>query len=191
MKQTVDDRYFNALTSVEFINHDKIHWSNFSVIEESISFLKKNNVKTILDIGSGIGKFCILGTMLSNIQFSGVEIRKNLHDEAQRIKQQNNLSGIHFINDDIKNIDFSPFDAFYYYNPFCEHIATKDIIDNQIDLTEEKYYQYENFILQEMEKMIVGTIVILHNAKAFILSKNYRLIDVLENGELTFWVKEN
>ncbi len=189
MKQALNDHFFNSLTSAEFSNHDEIHWSKFAIIKEVVSFLEKNNAKNVLDIGSGIGKFCLLGSMLSKIEFTGVEIRSSLHKESLRIKKLLNTSSVNFIQDDIKNVDFSPFDAFYYYNPFCEHIATKDIIDDCIELSEEKFYEYEDIIINKLDDLKIGTLVILHYTKTLFLSENYQLIDILADGELTYWRK--
>jgi len=185
-----DDQFFDSLTNKKFSDYSAIHWSKSSTIKSAVDFFIQNNVQNVLDIGSGIGKFCILGAQFSNIHFTGIEIRKDLHEEAQRIKQKLNIPNLNFIHADIKEINFSDYDAFYYYNPFCEHIAISEQIDQEIIFSEEKYYEYEDFVVQEMEKLKEGTIIILHHAKTFMLSKNYRLIDILENGELTFWVKE-
>ena len=155
--EPLDDLFFDALTTDEFRNHSSIHWSKSSTIQKTTDFLIQNNVHNVLDIGSGIGKFCILGAMLSSIQFTGVEIRKNLYEEAQRIKQKIKLQNLHFIHADVKEINFSAYDAFYYYNPFGEHIALRDQIDHGIIFSEENYYEYEDFVVQEMDKMKEGT----------------------------------
>ena len=184
-----EDLFFDTLSSKEFRNHSNVHWSKSTIIEKSVFYLKKNEVEKVLDIGSGIGKFCILGTKLSNISFTGVELRENLFNESQSIKKKHCLSNVHFIHDDIKNIDFSSFDAFYYYNPFCEHLATADIIDDNHELSEERYYEYEEIVLGKLNNLSIGTIMILHNSKSFTLSEDYTLEEIHFDGELTFWKK--
>ncbi len=180
---------FNELIRKELRFFTNIHWSEIPTIQLTTDFFKKNDAKNVLDIGSGIGKFCIISALNSNIHFTGIEIREVLHNEALRISKIYNLKNITFIQADVKEIDFSPFDAFYYYNPFCEHIAVENWIEKNDFLAEEKYYEYEEIVLNKLEKMKEGTLVVLHYAKTFFLSENFQLIDIKQNGELTFWKK--
>ncbi len=184
MEQSFDD-----LTLDKFKSIAEVHWSSFSSIQMVVDFLDRTDSTNILDIGSGIGKFCILGAKLTNIHFTGVEIRESLHKEAVRILKKYALENVTLIHDDIKNLDFSPFDAFYYYNPFCEHIATNNWIEKSDFLEEDKYYEYEDIVLQKLEQKETGTIVILHYAKTLFLSENYQLLDIQQDGEITFWKK--
>ena len=48
--------------------------------------------------------------------FFGIEKRRKLVNETNRLKNKLKLDKINIINENIVNIDFSEFDSFYYFN---------------------------------------------------------------------------
>ena len=119
----------------------------------------ENEKAAILDIGSGIGKFCIVGAQISKATFTGIELRSNLVKEAAQIAKKLNIPNVSFINDDITNIGFEHFDAFYFYNPFGEHIAVADWIDKAIDFSEKQLFVLEKYVQYESWKVLETGIV--------------------------------
>lgn len=55
------------------------HWTPLTVAQQAAQFLAPNDGVRILDIGSGVGKFCLSAAYYNpNALFYGIEQRKNL-----------------------------------------------------------------------------------------------------------------
>src|SRR5690606_25332680 len=85
-----------------------------------------------LDIGSGSGKFCLIGSLTSPGQFVGVERRKYLCEVAKESAIRLGSSA-KFSNEDAFVIDWSYYDAFYLYNPFYELKEADVRIDSSLE----------------------------------------------------------
>jgi SAM-dependent methyltransferase len=187
---TESDAKFDKIYPRRYQDVSKIHWTPVEVIKTSISWFEENKAKKILDIGSGVGKFCVLGSILSKCTFVGVEKRDNLVQQSRKVASFFNAKNVSFINDNITNINFQEFDAFYYFNPFCEQIAYSNWIDKKPNFSKEKYLYYENYVIQELSKMPVGTKVITYCSENLQLHSSYRLSNMMFDGLLLLWVKE-
>ncbi|MCJ8289209.1 MAG: methyltransferase domain-containing protein [Crocinitomicaceae bacterium] len=183
-----DTAFDNALKkSVQ--GHSYIHWTPIEVIQTAVEWLGTKSENRILDIGSGVGKFCIIGAMNSRAHFTGVETRKNLVDEAIVLKKELKLSNVDFIHSDIKEIDFKNFTSFYFYNPFCEHMAISGSIDDQIKFDEEAYYFYQDFVVDQLKKTPKGTKLVMYCSPDLDISIDFDLKDMYFEGLLQLWVK--
>ena len=178
----------------EYINDlSKTHWTPIDIAEIAIEWLVKDaelKVK-ILDIGAGIGKFCLAGGLISNALFTGVEKRKNLFNEANIILDKLSINNVEFIHANITEIDFKKYNAFYYYNPFGEQIAVSDWIDKEIVFSEEKLNFYEEFVFNQLDKMPENTKVVTYYSERFYLPKSYQIKNMMFDGELVLWEKTN
>jgi hypothetical protein len=187
---TESDSEFDKVYPSRYQNISKIHWTPVEVIKTAINWLEGNKTIKILDIGSGVGKFCVLGSILSKFTFVGVEKRKNLFLQSKKTATFFKTKNVFFINDNITNINFQEFDAFYYFNPFCEQIAYSNWIDQKPDFSEEKYSKYEDYVIGELSTMPIGTKVITYCSDDLMLSSSYRLRNRMFNGQLLLWIKE-
>ena len=151
--------------------------------------VKSPNTK-VLDIGSGVGKFCVLGSLYSNGQFTGVEKRKELIDEANAVKEFVQAENATFIHGNINQVDFTAYEAFYYYNPFYEHVVDFGRIDKLIDFSKEKFEAYEQYVFKELDACPKGTRVVTYCSSDFFLPKEYFLKEMKHNGRLLFWEKK-
>ena len=187
---TESDSEFDKIYPVHYQKISQIHWTPVEVIKTVINWLEVTKAKKILDIGSGIGKFCIVGSILSKFVFVGVEKRKNLFLQSKKTASFFKTKNVSFINDNITNINFQEFDTFYYFNPFCEQIADSGWIDQKPQFSEEKYKRYENYVIGELSKMPIGTKVITYHSNELILPSSYRLRNMMFNSQLLLWIKE-
>lgn len=183
------DTGFDALYSAAVKKHSFIHWTPFEIIETTIDWLQLNENSRVLDIGSGAGKFCAIGSMLSQAHFTGVEKRSDLFDTAQKLCEELKLTNVNFINEDIVNIPFEAFSAFYYYNPFCEYIAEFDRIDDTISYDPDTFRVYEDYVIDQLDLLPVRTRVVTYCSGTFPLPASYEMRDLLYDGKLALWVK--
>ena len=69
--------------------YNKDHFTPIEVAKKAAAFLSLDNNKKIVDIGSGIGKFCLTAAHLfPNCEFYGIEQRLALHEVAIKVTEK-------------------------------------------------------------------------------------------------------
>lgn len=187
---TISDLDFDSLLSKKFQNISKVHWTPIQIIETVVEWCKENGSSSILDIGAGVGKFCLVGASISNLQFTGIEKRKSLYKQALKVQEKLELKRVNFYNDNILNIDFSGFDTFYYFNPFFEHIHEKERIDKTINYQPHKFLIYQEYVFNELSKKERGTTFITYCSQEFHPPEGYTMKNMMFEGLLQLWIKE-
>ncbi len=131
----------------------------------------------------------MIGSVLSTSTFVGVEKRRNLFLQSETTAKLLGLKTAHFVNDNIVNIQFSDYDAFYYFNPFCEQIANSDWIDKKPEFSVKKHGEYEQYVFSQLQNMPKGTKVITYCSNDFSLPVSYRINNMMFEGLLVLWMK--
>jgi len=185
----LNTKKFDELLRSDFQQLSATFWSPEEVIKIAVEWMELDASSKVLDIGSGVGKFCIEGARINEAQFTGVEIRPELVDEADRVVQELGLKNVQFICSDIKDIDFSEFSSFFYYNSFCEHLSINEVIDDSLDFSRENHREYEDLVFEQMNKMPKTTKIVCYNSREFILPNTYRLVRMNKEGDLALWIK--
>lgn len=188
-KDFLNDKKFDGLYPEKVQKHSFIHWTPLEIIETASDWLKLNETSHVLDIGSGAGKFCILASMMSQARFTGIEKRGDLVEVAKSLAKKLNTNRVNFIHSDIVEIDFRDYNAFYYYNPFCEYIAEFDRIDETIFYDPDSFRSYEDYVIDQLATLPLKTRVVTYCSETFPLPASYELRDMLYDGKLALWVK--
>ncbi len=153
----VIDGELDLIYSKKIKEISEIHFTPIKIAEIAARYLADSKDTRILDVGSGAGKFCMIGSACTEACFVGVEQRKNLYTAAKRISKYYNLTNVEFINTNITNIEFKEYDAFYFYNSFFENVAPTGRIDDRVDLRRELYDEYSLYVKGQLDKMPKGT----------------------------------
>jgi hypothetical protein len=169
---------------------DSIHWSPLPVIYEATRFLAGEKGTTILDIGSGSGKFCLTGSHLRpHAFFYGVEQRKSLVDQANQVKMLLDLRNVQFIHKDFTQLNLKAFDSFYFYNSFFENLPGTQKIDDSLEYSTELYLYYSQYLSKQLEGMNAGTRVATYCSWDDEIPSGYALAETHMEGLLKFWIK--
>lgn len=113
------DRAFDRLVPKELRYLSKVHWTPIEVAIRASSLLRPTKRTRILDVGSGIGKLCVVGAVSSKGMWCGVEQHEKLVDVSRRLSLALGVAErTKFIHDDAFAVDWRDFDAIYLYNPF-------------------------------------------------------------------------
>tara|TARA_B110000285_G_scaffold231819_1_gene301392 strand:+ start:1963 stop:2556 length:594 start_codon:yes stop_codon:yes gene_type:complete len=187
---TDDDVGFNGIYLNKYRDDENLHWTPITVIKKAILWLNCSSESNVLDIGSGVGKFCIIGSLISKGKFTGVEKREDLIKESNRIKKHLNLKDISFNHRNITEINFQDYSAFYFYNPFCDHQIGFNQIDNKLNLSKKKSELYENYVRQQLDLMPKGTRIVTYYSEYFELPTSYFAKDIAFKGTLVLWEKK-
>jgi len=193
---SISDQDFDRLYPQEIQNLSQIHWSSIEAIKTAIDFFSatlRPGAK-ILDVGSGVGKFCIFGSLISEFNFIGVEKRKKLFNISNKISSKLKNNNVSFMCRDVINLDWNTFDGLYMYNPFYESkvpLNAEFRIDNEIDYSEEKYHFYTEKIYKKLQILKQGSIVVAFNGYGGIFPKGYieKFYKKIDGVGMSLWQK--
>lgn len=181
---------FHLLYPASFHSLARNHWTPLLVAEKAADFLAAEKNVRILDIGSGIGKFCLAAAYRKpHCQFIGVEQRQDLVAYADAAKQATGLKNVSFVYGNITEVDFANFDHFYFYNSFYENLAIAEKIDDRVSYSVSLYNEYSRILYSKLVKRPPGTRVATYHAMKDILPPEYLEGGSDINGLLKFWVK--
>jgi cyclopropane fatty-acyl-phospholipid synthase-like methyltransferase len=166
------------------------HWTSLTVARKAANFLAIENNARILDIGSGVGKFCMAAAHYKPKAFYyGIEQRKGLVNHAEAAREILRLENVSFINGNFTQTDFRDYDHFYFYNSFYENIASTNKIDNSIDYSLELYNYYNRYLYKQLEQKPSGTRLVSFHSLEFEIPKDYYIVGSDMNDLLKFWIK--
>ncbi|MBP6624208.1 MAG: methyltransferase domain-containing protein [Chitinophagaceae bacterium] len=152
------DKLFLELYPKEFRQNDQIHFTPLEVTRRASHFLATQAGEKILDIGSGIGKFCIPAAMMHKQQhFFGIEIRKDLVDAASEIQHKLSVNNVHMIHGDILQHELATYDHFYFFNAFYEQQDDAEKLDRELIFKSSLYRKYHAYLYRELDKKPIGT----------------------------------
>jgi hypothetical protein len=168
----------------------RMHWTPLYIIQKAASYLAFNNKVKILDIGSGVGKFCLAGAFYKpTVSFFGVEQRKNLITHAEFARKILRLQNVHFLHRNFTQINLCDYDHFYFYNAFFENLDGTDKIDNEIVYSNELYNYYSIYLYNQLEKMPVGTRIATYCSWGDEIPPCYQVAETHFDNLLKFWIK--
>ncbi|MCB0634489.1 MAG: class I SAM-dependent methyltransferase [Saprospiraceae bacterium] len=179
-----DHIYPEAIREVADTHFTPIQVSKFA----ARALADRPNIK-ILDIGSGVGKFCTIGSVCSEGYFVGVEQRTGLCNIAKGICSRYNLTNVEIINANILDISFTDFEAFYFFNPFQENLSVAEKIDDEVELRRELFYEYSLFVKEQLAAMPTGTKIVTYYSFLREIPESYTLKSSAFNEKLKVWEK--
>ena len=166
------------------------HWTPLSVVRKAADFLAAENNAKILDIGSGVGKFCLAAAKYKpNAVFTGVEQRRGLVNYAQTAKEILELDNASFIRANFTKIDFKSYDHFYFFNSFYENLAGTAKIDSTLAYSRELYNYYHVYLFKLLDQMPVGTRFAAYHGVADDMPPGYHIVGSDIDKLLKFWIK--
>ena len=162
------------------------HWTRVFVAMMAIRMLAPDPETRILDVGSGCGKFCLVGAMSSPGKFTGIEIREDLYEIAQAARSEFQIENVQFIHGDMADLDWCRFDAFYFYNPFIESPG-RDRPANAL----EEFFRCTEIVRAKLRDCPVGTKVVTHHGFGGEMPRFYKCIETHAVGGATLdlWIK--
>ncbi|MRG48264.1 methyltransferase [Chitinophaga sp. SYP-B3965] len=186
----VTDSAFDWLYPERIQQLSKRHWTPMSVARKSAQFLANSPGKKVLDIGSGVGKFCILGGIsFPQVNFYGVEQREELYHLSLEAKEVANVQNVDFIHANFTKIDLDAYDNYYFYNSFFENIDDGDKIDNAVECSANLYVYYSRFLYRALEKKCSGTRLVTFHSLENEVPPSYQVVDVSPDFQLKMWIK--
>jgi SAM-dependent methyltransferase len=139
-ERLASDAAFDAIYDRRIRVLSKRHWSPVAVAARAATMLAEAGATRILDVGSGVGKFCLVGAMRTTATFVGVERREDLVEVARDAARRLGVPRATFVHADVADFAFDGFDGVYLYNPFFEQISRSlRLIDETAERSKDVY----------------------------------------------------
>ena len=185
-----DDLRFNQLFPKNIQAKAARHWTPLEVAKAAADFLAPHNDVHVLDISSGIGKFCLAAAFHKpKAAFYGVEQRKDLTDYAFDVSCKFGIYNVSFIHGNFTQLDFRQFDSFYFFNSFYENLKGTEKIDYSIEHSLSLYNYYNRYLYKELEQKPNGTRIATYHSLQDEIPPCYYVVKTEFSGLLKFWVK--
>lgn len=184
-----NDAAFDWMYPEHFQELSLKHWTPLPMARKAAGFLAEPRAK-VLDIGSGIGKFCLVAAHeFPETHFYGVEQRHELVYHAEEAKKHTQLPNVNFIYANITQVNFKEFDHFYFYNSFYENIDPLNQIDDTIEISESLYTYYTRYLFKALDEKPPGTRLVTFHISGKEVPSSYKLAAIASDGLMKMWIK--
>ncbi|MCB0689262.1 MAG: class I SAM-dependent methyltransferase [Saprospiraceae bacterium] len=184
--QEVSDQEFDLVYPGHIRKISELHFTSVKVAKAASEYLSEKS-KSVLDIGAGAGKFCMIGSVWGQGRYVGVEQRSSLCDIANSVIERYQLEQVDMVNTNITDVPFRDFKAFYFFNSFHENICTSDAIDHTIPFGITLYQEYSVYVKEQLDVMPTGTRLVTYHSYLRELPNSYVLKHSAFGNHLKFW----
>lgn len=188
-KISISDEEFDTIFPEEMWEHSNRHFTSVFLSQKAAAYLAADENTRILDIGSGTGKFCLVGAICTNSHFTGVEYRKNQSDIALEVAERFRIPNVRFINANILDINFKDYNAFYMFNPFLENLDTSARMDQTKNSKKEDYELFRSYVFQQLASKDIGTRLATYYISQNQIPDSFELKSSSFGDTLKFWEK--
>jgi predicted RNA methylase len=169
-----------------------MHWTPVAAALAAARWLAARPGARLLDIGSGVGKFCIVAAAATRARVSGVEHRRHLVTIARDAAARFELD-VRFERGTVVDCDPGKVDGVYLFNPFAENLCgSKDRIDATVELSMARFVRDVAATRDFLRAVRVGTRVVTYHGFGGEMPPGYvRIRRKPCDGTLSLWVKAN
>lgn len=190
----VSDTQFDKIFPSELRRQGRVHWTGVAIAIEAVQLLvadrPEGEVVKILDVGSNVGKFCLVGALTSRAQFTGVERRRNLADVARKVARELGVQHVRYRACDMAELDWAEFNGIYLFNPFQEHLDADIRWDSEIEFSKTQFDEYIQTVQAKLASCRVGTRVVTYYGFGGAFPWNFERDENHEMDEkLELWIK--
>lgn len=189
-KLELTEENFNNSLPDYLQNRSKRFFTSFDIAQTATEWLTEDGKKNILDIGAGVGKFCMVGAKFSDSFFCGIEYRASLSKIANELIIKFDIPNAIVQNGNVTEIDFKNFDAFYLYNPFFENLIPSLRLNNEVPLAAPLYRYYFNYTEEQLDKTNSETRLVTYHGNNFEVPASFKKLKESKDGTLKLWIKK-
>jgi predicted RNA methylase len=184
------DRDFDRLYPHYVRELSRAFWTPVRVAQRAAELLGVAPGRRTLDVGAGVGKFCIVAAAATGAEVTGVEHRAELVRVARATAERVEAPA-RFVHGELVAIDWGEFDAFYFYNPFFENVHADNHIDEGVELSARRFEADLGLASDALTRARVGTRVVTYHGFGGPLPPSYRLVTSESAGSdtLKLWVQ--
>jgi SAM-dependent methyltransferase len=192
--EDVEDMDFDQIFPPYYQFQSSVHWSSIGVARQIAAWLSSLKLRSIVDIGCGVGKLCFLLRILTEYEITGIEQRPKLVGIANKIIELNGFKHVSIVQKNMLDLDWDLFDIYYLYNPFQEHLVHEGFcsVENDIEFDPKNFAHYTSEVFRQLTWAKPGKVLITFHGYGAAVPRGWRMVESLhiENGDLTMWMKE-
>lgn len=187
--EAMDDRTFDRLFPFAHRLRSWLHWTPLEVARRACSLLAPRPGARVLDVGSGVGKVCLVGALTTDATWIGIE-RDPAMVLAANAAATELVAHTCFLLGEMTDVDWSSFAAFYLFNPFAEILLTSD------DEPPTRHAQYRadvEFVERQLAATAPGTRVVTYHGFGGEMPASFDLAHRESTGEaeLCLWIRRD
>lgn len=173
-----DDGTFDRLLPFDYRFVSRTFWSPLGVVARAARWLDELGIETVVDIGSGVGKFCIGGALASRSSFIGIEQRRPLVNVARNIARGLELGDrVRFIEGVFGEITVPAASCYYFFNPFGESLfRLEERLDQETEVSQARSMRDVHLAEVLVTAAPIGTYVMTYNGFGGTLPEGYDLV---------------
>jgi hypothetical protein len=174
-ERRMPDATFDRLLPPAFRVVSGHFWTPLEVAARAARWLTELHVRSVVDIGSGVGKFCIAAALGSECSFTGIEQRPRLVNTARSLARLFNLEErVEFVPGIFGELATPPADCYYLFNPFGENLFDPDErLADDANLSQARYLHDIAAVEGLLASAPVGTYVMTYNGFGGIIPDDY------------------
>lgn len=187
--QVVPDEQFDRVFPIGHRYRSALHWTPIEIALRACAWLAPEPDSTALDIGSGVGKVCLVGALTTPGQWVGIERDANMVSAAIKAARALGVANrTCFVHGELASINWAKFDGFYLFNPFAEALfaVACDPVERQA-----AYIEHVAQVQRGLVTARPGTRVVTYHGFGGEFPRELELVhrEPAREDELCFWVR--
>lgn len=171
------------------------YWTPLAVAKRVAEWAGHAGVQTVVDIGSGAGKFCVAGALFGKCRFIGLEQYSSLVTSARDLAELFDVDDrVSFVAGALGTVPAPIGDAYYFFNPFGEYWLGPDHPPEVgAEFTDGRYEDDVAVAEDLLRRVPAGTWVLTYNGFGGRIPDGYELtrVDWELRGALRLWRKRS
>jgi predicted RNA methylase len=160
-----DDELFDRFLPFRLRMVSRGFWTPLAVAVRTAAWFAELGVGSVVDIGSGVGKFCVAAALGGTCRFIGLEQRPRLVAAANHLARVFRVEDrVTFVAGALGCCSVPAADAYYLYNPFGENrFGPEAHLDEDVELGEDRYQRDIATVEELLHRACPGTYVVTYN----------------------------
>lgn len=188
------DRAFDRFLPDELRAVSGQYWTPLVVTKRAAEWFDDLNVRSVVDIGSGAGKFCVAAALAGHCHFIGLEQRSRLAASARTLARVFEVDNrVSFVEGAFSDIATPVADAYYLYNPFGEYLfGSRDYFEGDMERGGKRRARDVAAVEGLLQHAPIGTCVLTYNGFGGRVPASYQQIRVDDEmpNALRLWMKK-
>ena len=143
------------------------YWTPIAVAAQAACWFDEFDIHTVVDIGSGAGKFCVAACLAGRKprRFIGLEHRSRLVVAARALADLFQVGGCaRFLEGALGECALPGAQAYYLFNPFGENVyCAGEPLDEEVELSEERLARDVATVQDLLRTSPVGTFLVTYH----------------------------
>lgn len=191
-RQPVHDEDFDAIYPIPYRLASDHFWTPVSTARRAAELLVEAGATRVLDVGAGVGKFCIVGALTTErTTFVGIEHRARLVEVACKGARILNAERAEIVHGRLEHVRKDTFDGYYFFNPFAENLNHATHLDDSVDFSEGRYHADLRLSNSMLAAAPQRTAVVTYYGRGGKMPPGFKLVHSERScdGTLRLWIK--